>query len=121
MSKVKSEILDNKKMNQDTYEMRSEVMDIIYEIKNEIVDIPRVEVRITNSDEKYFGVAKRGANEIFITDTAVKSDYLRQVVYHEVLHAVYGTYHNENCALMQSQENEVLTKEKCQELFKKYI
>ena len=40
-------------------------------------------------------------------------DTLRNIVFHEIAHAVYGTEHDESCPLMQSALNTILNKEDC--------
>ena len=50
------------------------------------------------------------------------SDILRNIVFHEIAHAVYGTQHDESCPLMCSALNEdaVLNKEDCLKHLLKY-
>lgn len=80
-----------KKMNSDVYKLRRRVIDLIYEIK-ELVDLPRVEVRITDNHESILGQGTkgqfRGRSWIWISERAIKASEfdLRTIVYHEVLH-----------------------------------
>jgi hypothetical protein len=47
--KKKSKQLKNKDMNNEVYALRRRVMNFIYEAR-ELAELPRVEVRITDSD-----------------------------------------------------------------------
>ena len=90
----------DKKMNDKTYLLRREVINIIYEIKKSIPSLPRVDVRIMDS-KGCAGLAGLGSNGIRINlDLCRKT--LFQVVCHEIGHAVYSLDHNESCPLMAS-------------------
>lgn len=97
-------------------------MELIYEAK-ELVggDLPRITVRIAKKETTTLGVATVGGNTIWITDAAIKqAQYdLRTVVYHELVHAVYGVRHIDTCPLMKPIHSP-LPKRVCQELFLKY-
>ena len=95
----------NSKMNNEVYKLRRQVIDLIYEIKNNGFNIPRIDVRVGKSvDCNKLGMARLNGNIIWIDiDTINKSqDYLRNVVYHELLHTIYGCKHNEKCPLMSA-------------------
>jgi hypothetical protein len=122
-ARTTTKLVKNKKMNQDTYKLRREVMELIYEAKALTSGkLPRIEVRIADKDTSILGVATVGGNVIWITDGAIKqAKYdLRTVVYHEIVHAVYGVRHIETCPLMKAVHTP-LTKAKCQKLFLKYV
>ena len=113
-----------KKMNSDVYKLRRRVIDLIYEIK-EMVNLPRVEVRITDDHESILGQGTkgqfRGRSWIWISERAIKASEfdLRTIVYHEVLHAVFGVNHDESCPLMKPTHTP-LEKREAQKLFMKW-
>ena len=127
VNKINTGISTNRKMNDETYALKRKVMNIIYEAKKLLNNnMPRISVRIVdaNSDNKdVLGVALLGKNIIWImADTVnMSSDRLREVVYHELVHAVYGVTHSENCELMGKYNNKVpLTKAVIHRIFKAY-
>jgi hypothetical protein len=91
------------KMNDNTYAMRRKVMDVIYEAKRRGYDLPRIEVRIVNGGkEEVCGYAYLGKNIVHM-----KQEYINihpaqfiHVVLHEIVHAVTGFRHDDNCHLM---------------------
>ena len=95
--------LRNLEMNEDTYKLRRQVMAEIYEAKKLVPDMPRISVRITESDPKILGMARYDTNEIWITKKAIEEANFdtRGVVFHEILHTVYGINHDESCPLMK--------------------
>jgi len=114
---------NNSKMDNKIYKLRRKVINLIYEIKNNGFEIPRIDVRVGKSvDCNKLGMARLNDNIIWIDiDTINKSqDYLRNVVYHELLHTIYGCKHNEKCPLMSATLKEVLNKNKCLTIFKNY-
>ena len=110
----------NKKMNGEVYKLRKNVMSFIYEAKK-LTDLPRIDVRITENHDHILGSARMKDNIIWITsDTSQSdSDFLRVIVYHEILHAVYGVNHDDNCPLMNPAPK-TMNKAKCNKLFKNY-
>jgi hypothetical protein len=48
-TKMQTKEIKNFKMNDDVYSLRRKVINMIYEVKNHIKDLPRVEVRIGES------------------------------------------------------------------------
>lgn len=109
-------------MNSDVYKLRKQVMDLIYEVK-EVYDIPRIDVRIGESKScSTLGIARLNDNIIWISEYTINKgiDFLRNVVYHELLHTIYGVEHDEDCLLMQSRLNTILTKDQCLDIFGKY-
>lgn len=117
----------NKKMDNDVYKLRRKVINIIYEIKQFVPNLPRIDVRITDdhtADKKNIaGLAQMGKLIVWIPEGTVnKSEtYIRNVVYHEVLHAVYGVGHVKGCPLMDSHIPMNLNKEEAKKLFLKHI
>ena len=106
---VKCDMGSNLKMNPDTYVLRRQVIDIVYQAKNELrkhgIDLPRLDVRITdNSGGRGFalGMGRLNDNIIWISTKSLSTykAHLRDVVYHEIVHAVTGFMHDDNCKLM---------------------
>ena len=115
----------NFKMNNEVYEKRKKVIDFIYELKNEGFKLPRIDVRIgTDKQCDILGKARLKDNIIWITDKAIKDtnkNWLRTTVYHELLHAIYGCNHVKGCPIMSAiQTDEIVSKVKAIEIFKKY-
>ena len=114
----------NFKMDNEVYKNRRKVLDFIYELKNEGFKLPRIDVRIGTSQKcNVLGKARLKDNIIWITQEAINngSNELRSVVYHELLHAIYGCNHVKGCPIMSAIQPEVVaTKLKAIEIFKKY-
>ncbi len=124
MKQIISKDVQNYQMNSETYALRKRVINFIYEIKKHVPNLPRVEVRVGKAIKKnLLGQAKLNKNIVWITDTALNMNdkKLRNVVYHELIHAVYGVEHDEKCPLMQSNLDTISNKEDCIKLFLKYI
>lgn len=83
-------------MDSNVYAKRREIIALIYEAKR-LVPLPRIEVRVTENDPKVLGCAEMRRNRIWITSRSVAS---RVVVFHEILHAVFGQCHVIGCPLM---------------------
>lgn len=116
------EMNENLEMNDDTYELRSRVMSFIYEAK-EVVDLPRIDVRITKPTEGLRGEAHMGNDTIWIGANIVRemSDRnLRTTVYHELLHAVLAIPHRTDCPIMKS-PSESLPKQMADKILKQYF
>ena len=108
----------NLEMNSDTYKLRRKVIAIIYEAKRLVNTLPRIDVRITECEDRHtLGAARMLDRIIWIPKTTTGRDCLRQVVLHEILHAVYGIKHNEKCKLMCPQIVKI-TREEEDNLFK---
>ena len=104
-------------MNNEVYKLRHKVVSMLYEIKREVKDFPRIEVRIGEArNHNVLGVAKLKDKKIWITKRAVdmSEDALRNVVYHEVVHAVTGFEHDDKCPLMKPyMDGHLLNKKQC--------
>ena len=90
-------------MNHNTYALRRKVIDIIREANNKGFNLPRIEVRIVSGGENLnCGYAYLNQNIIHIHDKYVTHDmaFLTHLVLHEVVHAVTGFRHDDNCPLM---------------------
>lgn len=112
--------LKNKEMNPAVFKLRKKVMNLIYEA-SEIVPLPRIEVRITDNHETTLAVGRMRKNVIWVSERAVTySEFdLRTIVFHELLHAVFGVSHDENCPLMKPIHSP-LSKKECHRLFKRW-
>lgn len=116
--------MKNLDMNPETYKLRRQVIELIYEVndllrKNNLPVMPRVDVRITERHPDFLGEARFSRPVIWISEKAVKERNLRMVVYHELLHTIYGVQHDENNILMRKAYTD-LSKERCQEEFLNY-
>jgi|TARA_R100001530_G_scaffold823_3_gene1432 hypothetical protein len=122
---MKTKKIKNFKMNDAVYKLRRQVIELIYEAKRGGVNLPRIEVRIGEQKAKYknvLGIATMNGNQMWITKDAIDLglDVLRNVVFHEIGHAVFNLEHNNKCPLMQSRQNTVLNKEDCLKYLIKY-
>lgn len=99
----------NLKMNDNTYAMRREVMTFVYEAKNFLksngINLPRIDIRITEDGVgRHLGLARLGDNIVWIpVQTLNKAKYkpfLRDIVFHEIVHASTGFGHDDLCPLM---------------------
>ena len=114
----------NYKMDNRVYQLRRKVIDMIYEVKNEIKSLPRIDVRIgEHKCNRVLATAALNQCIVWVTEDAINQgeDRLRNTVYHELVHAVTGFGHDESCPLMESKANHVLNKQECMEALKKYI
>ena len=122
---MKTKQIKNFIMNNEVYKLRHKVVSMLYEIKREIKDFPRIEVRIGEArNHNVLGVARLKDKKIWITKKAVdmSEDALRNVVYHEVVHAVTGFEHDNKCPLMKPyMDGYLLNKKQCMEYLKKYL
>ena len=122
--KMKTKQIKNFKMNDAVYKLRRKVIDLIYEVKSEIRSLPRIEVRIGEArNHRTLGVAALKDLKIWITKDAIElgPDALRNIVFHEIVHAVSGFGHDEKCSLMQPTLKTILNKKECLDHLKKYI
>jgi len=122
---MKTKKIKNFEMNADVYKLRRQVIELIYEAKRGKVNLPRISVRIGEQKPKHknvLGCAKMNGNQMWITKDAIDLgiDALRNVVFHEIAHAVFNVQHDESCPLMQSSLNTILNKEDCLKHLLKY-
>lgn len=122
---MKTKEIKNFIMNNETYKLRHKVVSMLYEIKREVKNFPRIEVRIGEArNHNVLGVAQLKDKKIWITKRAVEmnEDALRNIVYHEVVHAVTGFGHDDLCPLMKpTLDNYFLNKDQCMKYLKKYL
>ena len=113
----------NRKMNDHTYALRRRVIELIYEAKRTI-DFPRIDVRITDHvRHEVLGTARLRDCIIWIPAKTVLegTDMLRHVVFHEIVHAVTGFRHDDNCPLMCAVVYKPCSKSVAHKMLKKYI
>lgn len=125
----------NKRMNENVYHERRIVMDLIYEARDlcrkSNVDFPRINVRIMEKDPKcednFIGFGSMDNSlYIWILDKCVQlnsENYLRQLVFHELLHAVKNCPHIVGSKLMSGSmySEHSYPKEELQRDFIKYM
>ena len=122
-TKTKCSYHTNRKMSDETYKLKREVMSLIYEAKELLNNnMARVTIRITDCHKpNVLGTAGMGRHIIWIPAKTLNSKHLREVVYHELCHALWATPHIETCKLMSSSVNKrALSKSTVQKLFLKY-
>jgi hypothetical protein len=119
--KIETKKLKNKTMDDATFALRTKVMGFIYEAK-EIVDLPRIEIRITESHKSIMGLARVSGCVIWIPEDTLneRDNDIRQIVFHEILHAVFGTPHIDSCPLMCPVHKSIKTREEVEKLFKSH-
>lgn len=100
--RTKGKTMKNLKMNKEVYQLRRNVIELIYELKDLYPNLPRVTVRITEDSDKISGVAELNGYKIWVPANSANRNKasLRRTVYHEVLHAVFGVGHFKGCPLM---------------------
>ena len=114
------------KMNDATYALRRNVIEAIYELKKH-VNLPRIEVRIVDAgDDTFCGYAYLNSNVIHIRDTFASDKFksksaILHLTAHEIVHAVTGFMHDDNCYLMQPYHVANPNASKSIEAFKKYF
>lgn len=110
-----------RRMNDETYTLRRKVIDIIYSLKAE-VELPRIEVRIvTESQCGACGYAYLNEKIVHIIDKWTNSKHLYKIVLHEIVHAVTGFEHDNNCRLMSPYLDKELTDAEALKIFKTYF
>ena len=76
-------------------------------------NLPRIDVRIGEPrNHRTLGVAALKDCKIWITKDAIDmgEDSLRNIVFHEIVHAVSGFGHDDKCSLMQPTLKTILNK-----------
>jgi len=122
---MRTKKIKNKKMNPETYALKTQVVNLIREAKRGGARLPWIRVIIgdqTSNHKDVLGCAVIKGDKMWITEEAINlgTDTLRNIVFHEIAHAVYGTQHDESCPLMQSALNTILNKEDCLKHLLKY-
>jgi hypothetical protein len=113
---MKTRKLKNKDMSPGVYALRQRVISLIREA-GKLVALPRINIRVTDGHETILGTARMGGKVIWITEKMVAS---KAVVFHEILHAVFGQKHVAGCPLMAAQIDDKLDAATCDRLFLKY-
>lgn len=112
----------NLKMNDQVFALRRKVIALVYEANRLVPGLPRVEVRIVEDDGNTLGVAHMNVKHISIMNKCVadNDEILRHVVFHELVHTLFGVKHNKKCPLMKALVDVPATKEEIHQLFKSY-
>jgi len=114
----------NFKMTDEVYKLRKKVINVLYDLKNNGFNIPRIDVRIgQHKDCQVLGVARLNNNIIWITENAIdkKENEFYHTVLHELIHTIYGCEHDEKCHIMSTyQPKVVFSKNKLLTIFKNY-
>ena len=104
---TRSRHLQNKRMDDATYQQRRKVLAWVYRAKDLLQtclerDLPRIDVRITERHHNILGVARMGDCVVWVPESTVEAskEVLAGTVLHEVLHAVLGQPHVPGCPLM---------------------
>jgi hypothetical protein len=110
-------------MNSDLYGLRRLVIDEIYRIKKTYSRLPRIEVRIVNppDENSACGYAWLNQNIIHISSQWVNNKNLPEIVAHEVVHAVTGFRHDDNCLLMSKYVTNNLDYQTIDKCLEKYL
>ena len=114
----------NFKMTDEVYKLRKKVINVLYDLKNNGFNIPRIDVRIgQHKNCQVLGVARLNNNIIWITEKAIdkKENEFYHTVLHELIHTIYGCEHDEKCHIMSTyQPKIVFSKNKLLKIFKNY-
>ena len=110
-------------MSDDTYALRTRVMNIIRLAKSRVPNFPRIEVRIVDlAGSATMGYAYMGQNIIHIdrSEATREDSRLLVLVLHELLHAVKSAPHDATCPLM-SAGYRPLSQEQAWKIFLRYF
>ena len=118
----------NLKMNDDVYKLRREAMKYIYEAR-ELAELPRINIRITDKMEgskpntQVLGLAGMDrTNIIWIPEQTLKEGWdLRAIVFHEILHTVFGIDHVNDPNDIMYPALKKQTKSELNKQFKKWV
>lgn len=89
------------KMSPELYTLRRVVIEEIYRIKRTYRNLPRIDVRVVNPVGGIAcGYAWLNSNIIHINSEWIGRKQIAEIVAHEVVHAVTGFIHDDNCPLM---------------------
>jgi valyl-tRNA synthetase len=96
-------MLKKMEMSKEVYRLRRKVIDLIREAKELVPTMPRITVRITDNHVTTLARATMKRNYIEVSERAINSSSfdLRTIVFHELVHAIWGIKHDENCPLMK--------------------
>ena len=109
--------IQSKRMSDEVYKMRREIIDIIYRVKKLVPNMPRISVRVADNDDEVLGCATMGGREMWITERST-SDLA--VVLHEILHAWKGIEHDDNCKLMHPNKQLRVSDKELMDIFLTY-
>ena len=112
------------KMDADVYKLRRKVINVLYDLKRDGFDLPRIEVRIVKDCKDAMAYAYIGKNIIHVDMYwLLKFKDTKLLVMHEIGHAVFGLGRIEGCTLMDCNRDwewHSDTSEENIEIFRKY-
>ena len=115
---MNSGILTNRDNNSLTHSLELRVERIIRDAERLYgYSFPPVTVIITHDSPEAYGVALMEGGIIWISERATNS---RAVIYHELLHALFGLDHVKGCPLLDSHIDSDLDRDICDALFLQY-
>jgi predicted metal-dependent hydrolase len=112
----------NLEMNGHVFALRRKVIALVYEANRLVPNLPRVEVRIVENEGNTLGVASLKTKHISIMANCVadNDEILRHVVFHELVHTLFGVRHDETCPLMKALVSIPCSKQEAHAIFKQY-
>lgn len=125
MRKVKTtKHFTNYKMSNEVYKLRRKVINVLYDLKNQGYNLPRIDVRIGQSKQcQNLALARLNGKMIWISERATeqKENEFYHTILHELLHTIYGCEHDDKCHLMCAYQPKVVhNKTKLLAIFKNY-
>ena len=125
--RMTTEGFKNKRMDENVYNERRIVINLIYKAKillraSHGIEIPRVDVRIAKREDGEIAVGKARMcdNIIWMPEDYLKSRFTYQVVLHELCHALWGIEHDNKCKLMHPNVQVTLGDGEAEILFMQY-
>ena len=116
-----------------TYGLRRRAIKHVYEARDLLrrhgIEMPRVQIRVSESAhpdyDNSLACAKLGARAVWFMDkylATLTPRQLRWVVFHELVHAITGFRHDENCSLMSPRiPNQIPSDHVIDEIFVQYF
>lgn len=115
---MKCELLTNRDDNAFTHTLELRVRHLISDAERLYGSpFPPITVIITHDSPEAYGMALLEGGIIWISERVVMS---RAVVYHELLHALFGLDHVKGCPLLDSHIDPDLDRDICDTLFIQY-
>jgi hypothetical protein len=89
-------------MSSSTFASRKKAMAFVYEAKVLVPNLPRINIRITENLDGIMGAGRAGTCTVWLTDETINSKRLKEIVFHEIVHAAFGLSHYKGCKLMDA-------------------
>lgn len=106
--------LKNHEMNSEIFKLRKRVLSFVYEAKKLLPEFEHVEIRITEKEDTpegqkpYAARAHLGKKHISVLKDVAETANdltLRGIIFHELVHTLFGVRHIESCPLMKGGYN----------------